>query len=62
MFSLHRFFDLFRLLGFKLSDRHWFFDLFGLLGFGGGGLIGSLATALVGAIVLLFLIGLVKKG
>lgn len=35
--------------------------LFGLVGFGGGGLIGSLITAVVGAIVLLYIIGLFKK-
>jgi uncharacterized membrane protein YeaQ/YmgE (transglycosylase-associated protein family) len=35
--------------------------IFGLIGIGGGGLIGSLITALVGAIVLLAIIGAVKK-
>ena len=34
---------------------------FGLLGLAGGGLIGSIVTATVGAVVLLFLIGLIKK-
>jgi uncharacterized membrane protein YeaQ/YmgE (transglycosylase-associated protein family) len=35
--------------------------LFGLLGLSAGGLIGSIMTATVGAVVLLFLIGLIKK-
>jgi uncharacterized membrane protein YeaQ/YmgE (transglycosylase-associated protein family) len=35
--------------------------LFSVLGFSSEGLIGSLITALVGAIVLLFIVGLVKK-
>ena len=35
--------------------------LFGVLGIGAGGLIGSLITATVGAVVLLFLIRLIKK-
>ena len=35
--------------------------LFGLLGLAAGGLIGSIVTAVVGAVVLLFLIGLIKK-
>lgn len=35
--------------------------LFGALGIGAGGLIGSLITATVGAVVLLFLIRLIKK-
>jgi len=35
--------------------------LFGLLGISVGGLIGSIVTATVGAMVLLFLIRLVKK-
>ncbi|HER43684.1 MAG TPA: GlsB/YeaQ/YmgE family stress response membrane protein [Candidatus Eisenbacteria bacterium] len=35
--------------------------LFGVLGIGGDGLIGRLITALVGAVVLLFIIGLFKK-
>ena len=36
--------------------------LFGLIGFSsGGGFVGSLVTALVGAVVLLFIVGLVKK-
>ncbi len=35
--------------------------LFGLLGVGGGGIFGSLITALVGAIILLFIISLFKK-
>lgn len=37
--------------------------LFGFLGLSaGGGLIGSLITAFIGAVVLLFVVGLVKKG
>jgi uncharacterized membrane protein YeaQ/YmgE (transglycosylase-associated protein family) len=35
--------------------------LFGALGIAAGGLIGSIVTAVVGAVVLLFLIGLIKK-
>ena len=35
--------------------------LFSLLGLAAGGLIGSIVTATVGAVVLLFLIGLIKK-
>lgn len=35
--------------------------LFGLLGVSAGGLIGSLITATVGAIVLLYVISLIKK-
>ena len=35
--------------------------LFGLLGISAGGLIGALITATVGAIVLLFLIRLIKR-
>lgn len=35
--------------------------LFGVLGVAAGGLIGSIVTATVGAIVLLFLIRLIKK-
>ncbi|KAB2923602.1 MAG: GlsB/YeaQ/YmgE family stress response membrane protein [Candidatus Contendobacter sp.] len=35
--------------------------LFGTLGLAAGGLIGSIGTATVGAVVLLFLIGLIKK-
>lgn len=35
--------------------------LFGFLGFGADSIIGSLIVALVGAIVLLFIIGLIKK-
>ena len=36
--------------------------VFGLLGISAGGLIGSLITATVGAVVLLFIVGLIKKG
>jgi uncharacterized membrane protein YeaQ/YmgE (transglycosylase-associated protein family) len=36
--------------------------LFSLLGVSAGGFIGSLITATVGAVALLFLIGLVNKG
>ena len=36
--------------------------LFGLLGISAGGLLGLLVTAFVGAVVLLFLIRLVKRG
>lgn len=36
--------------------------LFGLLGISAGGLLGMLVTAFVGAVVLLFLIRLVKRG
>lgn len=35
--------------------------LFGLFGLASGSLIGSLVTATVGAVVLLFLVGLLKK-
>jgi uncharacterized membrane protein YeaQ/YmgE (transglycosylase-associated protein family) len=35
--------------------------LFGLLGITAGGLIGSIITATIGAIVLLFVIGVLKK-
>ncbi len=35
--------------------------LFGLVGASGGGMLGSLVTAFAGAVVLLFLVGLVKK-
>ena len=35
--------------------------LFGMLGLAAGGLIGSIATATAGAIVLLFLIKLIKR-
>jgi uncharacterized membrane protein YeaQ/YmgE (transglycosylase-associated protein family) len=35
--------------------------LFGLLGISAGGLIGSIITATVGAAVLLFVVGLIKK-
>jgi uncharacterized membrane protein YeaQ/YmgE (transglycosylase-associated protein family) len=35
--------------------------LFSLLGISAGGLIGSLITATVGAVALLFVVGLVKK-
>jgi len=35
--------------------------LFGLLGISGGNLMGSLFTSLVGAVVLLFIVGLIKK-
>lgn len=36
--------------------------LFGLLGLSAGGLIGSLVTATVGAVTLLFMVGLFRKG
>jgi len=36
--------------------------LFGLLGISAGGLLGLLVTAFVGAVVLLFLLRLVKRG
>ncbi len=36
--------------------------LFGVLGISAGGLVGLLVTAFVGAVVLLFLIRLVKRG
>ena len=37
--------------------------LFGFLGLSaGGGLVGSLITAFAGAVVLLFVVGLIKKG
>ncbi len=35
--------------------------LFGLFGLSSGSLLGSLAMALVGAVVLLFIVGLIKK-
>jgi len=35
--------------------------VFGLLGISAGGLIGSIITATVGAIILLFVVGLIKK-
>ena len=35
--------------------------LFGLLGISAGGLVGSIITATVGAAVLLFVVGLIKK-
>lgn len=35
--------------------------LFGLLGIGGGGIIGSLITAFVGAVILLYIVSLFKK-
>ena len=35
--------------------------LFGLLGIAAGGLIGSLITATVGAVVLIYLVSLIKK-
>lgn len=35
--------------------------LFGMLGISAGGLIGSIVTATVGAAVLLFVVGLIKK-
>lgn len=35
--------------------------LFGLLGISAGGLIGSLVTATVGAVALLFIVGILKK-
>jgi uncharacterized membrane protein YeaQ/YmgE (transglycosylase-associated protein family) len=35
--------------------------LFGLLGFASAGIIGSLITATIGAVVLLFIVALVKK-
>lgn len=35
--------------------------LFGLIGISAGGLIGSVITATIGAIVLLFVIGVLKK-
>ncbi len=35
--------------------------LFGLLGIGGSGLIGSLVTATIGAVVLLWIVGKLKK-
>ena len=35
--------------------------VFGLLGINAGGLIGSLITAVVGAVILLFIVGLIKK-
>jgi uncharacterized membrane protein YeaQ/YmgE (transglycosylase-associated protein family) len=36
--------------------------LFGLLGISAGGLLGSIGMATIGAVILLFLISLVKKG
>ena len=35
--------------------------VFGLLGISAGGLIGSLITATAGAVILLFVVGLIKK-
>lgn len=35
--------------------------LFGVLGIAAGGLVGSLVTAVAGAAVLLFVVGLIKK-
>jgi len=35
--------------------------LFGLLGIGGGGLIWSLVTAFVGAVILIFLLRLIRR-
>jgi uncharacterized membrane protein YeaQ/YmgE (transglycosylase-associated protein family) len=35
--------------------------VFGLLGIAAGGLIGSIMTATAGAVLLLFVVGLVKK-
>jgi uncharacterized membrane protein YeaQ/YmgE (transglycosylase-associated protein family) len=35
--------------------------VFGLLGISAGGLVGSIVTATVGAVLLLFLVGLIKK-
>lgn len=35
---------------------------FGLIGFTTGGLIGSIFTATVGAVLLLFIVSLIKKG
>ena len=36
--------------------------LFGLLGVSAGGLIGAIVTATIGAAILLFFVGLIKKG
>jgi len=36
--------------------------VFGLLGVSAGGMIGSIVTATVGAAILLFFVGLIKKG
>ena len=36
--------------------------VFGLLGISAGGMIGAIVTATVGAAILLFLVGLIKKG
>ena len=36
--------------------------LFGLLGIGGGGLIGSILIAFVGAVVLIYLLRIVRRG
>ena len=36
--------------------------LFGLLGISAGGWIGSIVTATIGAVVLLYLVGIFKKG
>jgi uncharacterized membrane protein YeaQ/YmgE (transglycosylase-associated protein family) len=36
--------------------------LFGLLGISAGGWIGSIVTATIGAVVLLYVVGLFKKG
>jgi uncharacterized membrane protein YeaQ/YmgE (transglycosylase-associated protein family) len=35
--------------------------VFGLLGIAAGGIIGSLVTAVVGAVILLWIVGLIKK-
>ena len=35
--------------------------VFGMLGISAGGLIGSLITAVAGAVILLFVVGLIKK-
>jgi uncharacterized membrane protein YeaQ/YmgE (transglycosylase-associated protein family) len=35
--------------------------VFGLLGISAGGIIGSIITATVGAVLLLFIVGLIKK-
>jgi len=35
--------------------------VFGLLGISAGGLVGSLITATAGAVILLFIVGLIKK-
>ena len=36
--------------------------IFGLLGISAGGLIGSIITATAGAALLLFIVGIIKKG